>query len=108
MDITNDTEKEKLFMWSGRKFKEDYRFPEIDIDKDSYFIKRENNVAYIKEYTFETLPELKAQLKEMWSDKEYLQDILQVVLVAAMRNKPHEIKEDETKDEKLPTFIYNF
>lgn len=96
-----------------------YKFPEEDHNISSYFIRRNDtdNPMYLMEYDFETLPQLREKLSEMWENEDYMQMIITPVLVAAMKNKPH--KRDETGHENtneeavncgetLPDFIYNF
>ncbi len=81
--------------------------------KESYFVKREED-SYIREYGFETLPELKDELKKMWNEDVVMQECMQTVLVSALKLKPVEGKDGETrnggedKSEKLPGYIYNF
>lgn len=84
---------------------------------DTYFIKRdENDHAYIREYGFETLPDLKKELDKMWNNDEVMQNCMQTVLIAALKSKPidkdkkeDEVKQSETQNEKkLSPFIYNF
>lgn len=78
---------------------------------DSYFIKRDNDV-YIREYAFDTIPDLKEELNRMWNQDEILQSCIQPVLIAAFKLKAMDKAEKEDKEllltEKLPPFIYNF
>lgn len=82
-------------------------------DKESYFIKREES-SYIREYGFQTLPDLKAELEKMWSMDETMQKCMQPVLIAAIKLKPADgvVNDDchpqKRNDEKLSPFIYNF
>lgn len=86
-------------------------YTKMDATKESYFIKREES-SYIREYGFETLPELKEELSRMWDEDPVMQECMKVVLVSAMKLKPQEEEEEqqteEYKNEKLPAFIYNF
>lgn len=113
-------EKESLCNWSMNEKERNFKhFAEIDRKLESYFIPKGKS-KYLMEYDFETLPELKEMLNELWNDVPHLQNILKIVLVSAMKNKPQEmhrnIKEEKQKhneqnshvSDKLPAFIYNF
>lgn len=89
-------------------------FTEIDCEKESYFIPREEK-KYLMEYEFDSLPQLKEKLNLLWENEEYMKSVLQTVLVAAMKNKPSsEVKEERNIEDtqnaegELPAFIYNF
>lgn len=90
----------------------DYYTENIDI-KESYFIKREEE-PYIREYGFETLPELKKELELMWKEDIVMQECIQTVLVSALKMKPtaevegEPLHTEKNKSEKLPGYIYNF
>lgn len=108
----NQKEKQILYDW-GKENRQKYSFLQADKKKDSYFIKRQDN-SYIKEYTFETLPQLKEMLNSLWYDDETMELIKMAVVVAAMKNKPinnlvKSDKEEKDKlDDELPAYIYNF
>lgn len=110
----NDKEKQMLYEW-GKANGASYHFPQIDKAEKSYYIRRETEDSYIREYGFETLPELVKELDTMWGNEEAMQSIKKVVGVAAIKNKPVEViqksiekdKKDERED-RLPAFIYNF
>lgn len=109
----NEKEKYMLHEWA-EKNNSAYQFPEIEKEKESYFIKRQEKL-YIREYEFETLPELFQGLDCMWQDEKCMEQIRKTVGVAALKNKPSEEVNremeknytDKTKD-ILPEFIYNF
>ncbi len=94
-------------------------FTEIDKKQESYYIPKSEG-GYLTEYDFETLPELKKMLDGLWNVKPHLQEIMKVVLVAAMKNKPLEMNkgileeklesggQNSHTSDKLPAFIYNF
>lgn len=108
----NEKEYQMLYEWGVRNHLK-YNFLQIDKERESYFIKRQND-SYIREYTFDTLPELMGELDLLWKDEEMLKQIKKVIGVAAMKNKPtrfvgerqQEVKAE--KEEKMPAFIYNF
>ncbi len=107
-------EKEKAMLYEfGVENCERYHFQGIDRMSESYFIQRKED-SYIKEYAFETLPELMKELNTLWNDDEMLGRIKKVIGVAAMKNKPVKITEGKTEEkeqeskEELPPFIYNF
>ena len=109
----NEREKKKLYEFGVENCKR-YHFQEIDKTKESYFIQREEE-SYIREYKFETLPELMNELSTLWNGDEMMEQIKKVIGVAAMKNKPvkksqkkTEGEKQEDKEEKLPAFIYNF
>lgn len=107
----NQKEKQILYNWvkeNGQK----YSFLRADKKKDSYFIKRQDN-SYIKEYAFETLPQLKEMLNSLWYGDETIESIKMAVAVAAMKNKPinnlvKKDSEEDKLDDELPVYIYNF
>lgn len=117
----NEREKKMLYEWGIQNHSEDL-FPTIDKEKESYFIKRKNNKdPYIREYDFETLPELASGLDILWENDKVMEQIKKMIGIAALKNKPskvrsEEIKEDNRKEinskqeaeDKLPVFIYNF
>lgn len=109
----NAKEKELFYCWGGRE-ENNYSFEKIDLCTESYFIERKPQ-EYIREYDFETLPELREELNKMWADESCMKDIMQAVLVAAFKNKPeisHNVVQlDSTilgSGEKMPAYIYNF
>lgn len=116
----NDKEKNLLQEW-GTQNNVKYCFTDIDKERKSYFISREGNeTPYIREYGFETLPELTKELDSLWGGDlgEIMAQIKKIIGIAVLKNKPgkvissevkestHEIKK-ETED-RLPAFIYNF
>lgn len=107
-------EKDGLYEIACLKQKDYYRAAECS--EGSYFVKR-NDDTYMREYGFETLPELKEELNKMWGGDETLETCLQTVLVAAFKLKPSDESDNgedkessghERKDEKLLPYIYNF
>ncbi len=109
-------EKEKIYDWAGGtdNIEHSEKFTKIDNSMESYFIPRDVS-EYLVGYNFETMPELKRALEKLWQNKPYMQNIIQVVLVSAMKNKPVKINEEKEQikapldhEEKLPVFIYNF
>lgn len=115
----NETEKKKIKEWGLRNYQQ-YQFLEIDKEKESYFIEMEKK-PYIKEYGFETLPQLMEELNNMWGDYEVMEQVKKIVGVAAMKNKilhdsfkeyseSTEVNDREKMNEqdKLPRYIYNF
>ena len=115
----NEREKKILYEW-GLQNKEEYRFNGIDREKESYFVKRDEDVgSYIREYGFETLPELMRELDVLWGEDEVMSRIKRVVSIAALKNKPTKAIQEEVMmdnldkksretEDKLPAFIYNF
>lgn len=113
----NEREKQTLYAWGTQN---KFHFSQIDKEKPSYFVKRENREnSYIKEYGFETLPQLSKELDALWGNDEMMDSVKNVVMVAAMKNKPSQTaveKEDKRKEknggqeteDKLPVYIYNF
>ena len=114
----NDKEKLMLYEW-GKTNGIDYRFQEVDQNKESYYIMRgteeDSSNTYIREYGFETLPEFMKELDALWKDEKLTESIKKAVGVAAIKNKPVkalqitvEIIDKEEPQDKLPAFIYNF
>lgn len=109
----NEREKKLLYelaMENGGQ----YHFQQIDKMKESYFIQRQED-TYIREYAFETLPELMNELNALWNQDGIMEQVKRVIGVAAMKNKPvktvkdkSEMESREDKEEKLPVYIYNF
>lgn len=109
----NEKEKNLLYEW-GVTNCFNYSFPQIDKDLESYFLSKKGN-SYLKEYSFGTLPELMNILELLYENNEIMLQILKVVGVAAIKNKPIKIMQQETGEENkkhlengLPAFIYNF
>ena len=88
-------------------------YTQMDDAKESYFIKRDE-LPYIREYGFETLPELEEELNQMWNEDPVMLECMKVVLVSALKLKSQDAGEDyvqhskEHGEEKLPAYIYNF
>ncbi len=109
----NDKEKQMLYEWAVNDYSKDV-FLHSDHRRDSYFLQRTENLC-IREYMFETLPELMEELNILWENDEIMESIKRVIAVAAMKNKPTKSDDEngqkngqEVTDEKLPTYIYNF
>ncbi|MBD5521758.1 MAG: hypothetical protein HDR03_11185 [Lachnospiraceae bacterium] len=115
----NETEKKKLKEW-GLSNCQQYQFQKSDKEKESYFIEMDPK-PYIREYGFETLPQLMEELNQLWKDHEEMEQVKKIVGVAAMKNR---ISYDSFKEynestaanageklneqDKLPKYIYNF
>lgn len=109
----NEKEKNLLYEW-GVTHACIYSFPQIDKDLSSYFISKQRE-SYLKEYSFDTLPELMNVLNMYYENNEIILRILKVVSIAALKNKPLKIEKEVTNeenkkesDDRLPAFIYNF
>lgn len=113
-------EKESLYnlKMEGSYQREKEGFQIIDKGIKSYFITRKDNDYYMK-YDFNTLPELKEILDNLWKNNPDMQNIIKVLLVAALKNKPQDIDEkvaeksiknieDSYSSDKLPEYIYVF
>ncbi len=109
----NDREKAFFTEWAKNN-QEDY-FVSAQ-DTGSYFVKRVQT-EYIREYSLETVPELRDELEALWEGDKNMEPVLTAVLAAAIKNKPwgqdktdteeNVSKVSETK-EQLPMYIYNF
>lgn len=109
----NSLEKEKIYKWACRnhtKEIEDRYFTKIDKNSESYFEKKIYPIEYCYEYTFQTVVELRSALSALWKDDSIMEEIYQVVLVAAMKNKPSSVDEDDVLEKmgEIKPFIYNF
>ena len=109
----NGKEKNLLYEWA-EKNSSAYRFSEIEKEKKSYFIKRQET-PYIREYGFETLPELFEEMDCMWKDEKCIEQIKKAIGIAALKNRPSEEvhkqmekKHTDGKKDMLSEFIYNF
>lgn len=107
----NEREKQMLLEW-GKENASKYVFQQINRNKESYFTQRQSD-SYIREYSFEKLPEFMEELDAMWGSDETMGQIKKVVGVAAMKNKPTKVIEEKSEkreeaEEILPAFIYNF
>lgn len=111
-------EKEILYKW-GSMYHTDMLtnsiFLPIDQDADSYYIRRENLEAYLREYEFQSLPQLKTELIKMWKNEEYMNTIIKTVLASALKNRIEINMENENnaagtnkEADELPQYIYNF
>lgn len=109
----NDREKAIFTEWAKNSQK-DY-FMSVQ-DAGSYFVKREQT-EYIREYSLETVPELRDELEELWDGDKNMEPVLTAVLVAAIKNKPRRQDKTDTEEnvstgletkEVLPMYIYNF
>lgn len=109
----NNKEKSLFAEWA-KNSQGDY-FMSVQ-DTGSYFVKRVQT-EYIREYSLETVPELRDELEALWDGDKNMETVLTPVLAAAIKNKPRGqesagtaeniSKVSETKEE-LPMYIYNF
>lgn len=117
----NEKEKKMLYEWGEKNHTKSY-FQVYDKEKTSYFIKRgENENSYIREYGFESLPEIVNELDALWQNDAVMEHVKKVIGIASLKNKPSNVILEEVKEEngnrtgvktetenKLPVFIYNF
>lgn len=114
----NDKEIKLLYEWAVQNSL-DYHFQGIDQAKESYFDQRMcgDRDSYIREYTFESLPEFMEELDALWGDDMTMNRIKKVVGIAAIKNKgstdvykaaENDNGEHSDSIEKLPMYIYNF
>lgn len=119
--MTDKNSKEKKILKdfaADRLHRNKYKFPEIDLSADSYYICRGDDQEYIREYDFDTAPELRKELEYLWKDDNNMAGLIQPMIVAALKNKPLDenlsidknMKSKQTQDqsEKLLAYIYNF
>lgn len=109
----NQKEKQMLYEWGMNHYSKDI-FVQPDQTKESYFLQRPDDV-YLKEYQFDTLPDFIEELEGLWINDETMESIKKVIAVAAMKNKPVKMDENNKQrknqmdqDEELPVYIYNF
>lgn len=109
----NDKEKSLFAEWA-KNSREDY-FMSVQ-DTGSYFVKR-IQTEYIREYSLETVPELRDELEALWDGDKNMELVLTAVLAASIKNKPRRqeragtaeyISEVSETKEELPIYIYNF
>lgn len=109
----NDKEKSLFAEWA-KTVRGDYFMPVQDTG--SYFIKRDQT-EYIREYSLETVPELRDELEVLWDGDKNMESVLTAVLAAAIKNKPRgqeragtaeNISKVSETTEELPIYIYNF
>lgn len=119
MEKADKNEREKTFLYEyAIKNASDRQFMTIEQERESYFLKRDEDLdkkPYLKIYGFETLPELMEELDLMWETEDFPELLRKTIGVAAMKNKTTDEKtaayekKIKTKDEdRLPEFIYNF
>lgn len=111
-----DLEKEKLIR-SIASMEGKYVFSTIDKQKNTYFEDYMEGSCAITEYVFNSLPELMALLK---SEKLMIQseDLDRICAIIAykykndnteeMTNNPREKMNNNSENEYIPTYIYNF
>lgn len=115
----NLNEKEKLYKWAseaGINGNFCSCFTQIEDKCDSYYVKRNDNNTYMREYDFETVPEIKEELYAMWGNDADMQKIITTVLVSAIKNKPVFLEDKgkspkcalEDNKKELKPYIYNF
>ena len=107
----NEQDKQKLYAWAC-EYKGESCFLPIDTYCESYYIAR-GEEAYLKEYSYETLPEVQKELENYWKNEEYMLEIVPVVAMAAIKNKSckgEQNKKNQIQSNKaqIKPFIYNF
>lgn len=114
----NEKEKNLFYEWACRydsdELKKNIFSPSMQ-GTDSYFVKREKGDNYLREYEFQTLPELRAELEIMWAGESYMDAVLKPVLVGSFKNRiatreenTDGVFDDIQKKEGLSPYIYNF
>ncbi len=115
----NETEKKKLREW-GLANCQQYQFQRIDREKESYFTEVDKG-PYIREYQFETLPQMLGMLDKLWEGDERMEAVKRIAVAAAMKNKTscasrpgsyestaQDCGEETSGQDNLPRYIYNF
>lgn len=107
----NRKEKDILLMWGTRVHSDTDVFPQIDKTCQSYFEVSDSRER-LTEYQFEGQDELKKYIEEIIGEDNRFEDIKQALFVAAIKNKPKqnelEKKMDNSADDTIPAYIYNF
>lgn len=116
MQDINQLEKEKIYQWACDNYTEEIKekyFTKIDRECDSYFESRIYSEKYCREYSFQTVVDMRNVLSELWRDDVIMEKVSQIVLVASMKNKPSREKgrhSENTLGEKetIKPYVYNF
>lgn len=106
MRSINEGEVKRLKQWAIKENNREY-FERHS--SDSFWIDRKSDATYIKEYSFETVPEFEALCTDILGH-ELDAAIKKAVSVAVIKNVPIEedYKADIDDDEKLPEYNYVF
>lgn len=108
MSWTDDTERRKLYEWACENMKH-VHFTEIEAGKATYY-ESFDNADNCREFGFDSIPELKAALDELWSGQPVFEPVKKICLVAAFKREPDEdgqVKAN-TKSIEIPDFVYAF
>lgn len=111
--IEHTEEEKRILAWA----KKNHAVPNIlsPSQKDSFFSPFENT-GNVMAYGFNTVPELKARLDEMWKDDDVMREISLVCAIAAFKEykkRKEEMSGDShqnTSDDRfeIPDYIYTF
>ena len=113
-NMDRNCKEKSLFAEWAKNSQGDYFMPAQDTG--SYFVKR-IQTEYIREYSLETVPELRDELEALWDGNKNMESVLTAVLAAAIKNKPRGQERAGTAEniskvseikEELPMYIYNF
>lgn len=96
-------EADIIYEWSVRH-EGSYQY--LKTDKDSYFIVQ-SDTNYIREYGFQSIAELKTELRNMWLGDQCMEEMIKPVAVAAMKNEPESMEIGDDR-KSLDEFIYIF
>lgn len=105
-----ETEKLKILEWAQENFSPNNFLAKPNSNAESFFTPFDNS-ANVIEYEFQTLPELKALLLQLWQNEPVLQKIALTVSVAAFKSKPIKnsfVSEEMSSLLEVPDFIYEF
>ena len=105
-------EKRRILDWAKRNGeKRELLWPAFDEEADTYFTAFDNRGNMV-EYGFDSLPEAKKQMMDMWKGDSVMEEAALICSVAAFRERP---RKSETKEfvatkssDEIPEFVYVF
>ena len=104
MSLVSENVVEELFIWA-RQNEDKHVFPEVNRETASYYIERTLEETYLREYTVDTLLDLKAFL-EAYSGLPADSPILKQLLFEISRQRRKPQRQDNKK--RLPEHRYVF
>lgn len=117
MNLTRD--EEKIFLWAEKEQNQQITnnfFSSFDVSTESYYEKCKEEDSLVYEYAFETLPELKGQLTEMWGKNKFMHEMILISSVSAMKYKSEKNRTTGSLDNnnlireelEIPEYVYVF
>lgn len=106
MHLIDLEEKRRLIEWASKNQQNIF---ERENQESSYFVDRQSDKNYIREYNFSNISDFKQMMLDI-CEEEIPSEVWKIISVAALKSKPdfQQEKRVQSKKEEIPEFIYVF